>query len=127
MQMEMLQIEVTRTVNVVDTTKPVITLLGTTPIDIEVGSSYTDAGATALDNYDGDITSLIVKTGSVNTNLVGTYTIKYNVEDANGNAAIEVTRTVNVVDTTKPVITIKGSILLILKLEVHILMQAQQR
>jgi hypothetical protein len=76
-------VEVTRTVNVVDTTKPVITLLGATPIDIEVGSSYTDAGATALDNYDGDITSLIVKTGSVNTNLVGTYTIKYNVEDAN--------------------------------------------
>ena len=46
-QVAMLQIPVTRTVNVVDTTAPVITLLGDNPMTIEVGSTFTDPGATA--------------------------------------------------------------------------------
>jgi hypothetical protein len=100
--------EVTRTVNVVDTTVPVITLLGDATVTIEVGSDYTDAGATASDNYDGDITDDIVVVNPVDTDVVGTYTITYNVSDAAGNAATEVTRTVNVVDTTVPVITLLG-------------------
>ena len=101
-------LEVTRTVNVVDTTIPVITLLGGATVDIEVGSTYTDAGATASDNYDGDITSSIVTVNPVDTDVVGQYTVTYNVSDANNNAAVEVTRTVNVVDTTIPVITLVG-------------------
>ena len=40
-----------RVINVVDTTAPVITVLGTNPInDVEYGSNYSDAGATATDN-----------------------------------------------------------------------------
>ena len=58
-------VEVTRTVNVVDTTLPVITLTGEATVTIEVGSTYTDAGATATDNYDGDITSSIVTVNPV--------------------------------------------------------------
>ena len=38
----------------------------------------------------------------------GTYTIRYNVVDSDGNAAFEVTRTVVVVDRTPPVITLLG-------------------
>ena len=49
--------QVSRTVNVVDTTAPVITLLGEATVTIEVGSTYSDAGATASDNYDGDVSS----------------------------------------------------------------------
>ena len=101
-------VEVTRTVNVVDTTVPVITLTGEATVTIEVGSTYTDAGATATDNYDGDITSSIVTVNPVDTAVVGVYTLTYNVTDANGNVAVEVTRTVNVVDTTVPVITLTG-------------------
>ncbi|MCF6180612.1 immunoglobulin-like domain-containing protein [Lutibacter sp.] len=101
--------EVTRTVNVVDTTAPVISLLGTTPITVEVGSSYADAGATATDNYDGDVTSSITTVNPVNTSVVNSYTVTYNVSDSNGNAATEVTRTVNVVDTTAPVISLLGT------------------
>jgi len=100
--------EVTRTVTVVDTTVPVITLLGEDPITIEVGDTYTDAGATATDNFDGDITSSIVTVSTVNTAIVGVYSVTYNVTDTNGNAAAEVTRTVTVVDTTVPVITLLG-------------------
>ena len=90
-------IQVTRTVNVVDTTPPVITLSGDTPVNVVVGSTYTDAGATAEDNYDGDITGSIVTVNPVNTAVLGTYIVTYNVADSSGNAATQVTRTVNVV------------------------------
>ena len=45
-------VQVTRTVNVVDTTIPVISLIGNDPETVEVGTSYTDAGATFTDNID---------------------------------------------------------------------------
>jgi len=107
--------EVTRTVNVnaiPDTTPPVITLIGDATIDINVGDTYTDAGATASDNVDGDITANIVTVNPVNTAVAGTYIVTYNVSDAAGNAATEITRTVNVnaiPDTTPPVITLLGA------------------
>ena len=103
-------IEVTRTVNVVDTTVPVITLTGLEIVTIEVGSTYTDAGAAATDNYDDDtaLSSNIITVTTVDTDIVASFTLTYNVSDVAGNAAIEVTRTVNVVDTTVPVITLNG-------------------
>jgi len=97
--------------SVPDAIPPVITLLGTTPITVEKNSVYTDAGATALDDIDGDITGSIVTVNPVDTSTVGTYTVTYNVSDAALNPATEVTRTVNVVvtDITPPVITLFGS------------------
>ncbi len=89
-------LSVIRTVNIVDTTAPIITLLGEESVSIEVGSSYTDAGATAEDNYDGDLTSNIVTNNSVDTATAGNYLVTYNVTDANGNTATEVHRTVTV-------------------------------
>ncbi len=103
---------VTRTVNVVpDTTAPVITLTGASTINLNVGDAYTEEGATANDNKDGDITANIVIGGdAVDTNTAGAYVITYNVSDAAGNAATTITRTVNVVpDTTAPVITLTGA------------------
>ncbi|WCO01589.1 immunoglobulin-like domain-containing protein [Psychroserpens ponticola] len=105
-------IEVIRTVNVIpDTTAPVISLIGSANISLQLGDSYSDQGATALDNIDGDLTSSIVVGGdTVNTNSVGAYTITYNVSDAAGNVAVEVTRTVTVnPDTIAPVITLIGA------------------
>src|SRR5438093_8602829 len=81
-----------------DTTPPVITLLGSNPVTVQVGSTYTDAGATATDNVDGVLTSKIVTVNPVNTGVVGTYTVTYNVKDASGNASTQVTRIVNVVN-----------------------------
>jgi hypothetical protein len=58
--------QVTRTVVVnPDTTAPVITLIGASTINLNVGDTYTEQGATATDNYDGDITANIVITGAV--------------------------------------------------------------
>ena len=78
-----------------DTTAPVITLSGGA-VTLTVGDSYTDAGATATDDVDGDITANIVTDNPVDTGTAGTYTVTYNVMDAAGNAAAEVTRTVTV-------------------------------
>ncbi len=84
-----------------DTEPPVITLIGENPVNISVGDVYTDAGATAQDDIDGDISSLITVGGdTVDTSTVGTYNITYNVSDSAGNAAAEVTRTVNVNEPT---------------------------
>jgi len=91
-----------------DTTPPIITLVGTDPVSVDSGSVYTDLGATASDDVDGDITANIIIVNPVNTATVGTYTITYNISDANGNAATQITRTVNVVsppDTTLPIIS----------------------
>ena len=86
-------------INVIeDSIAPVITLLGDTTVSIEVGDTYIDAGATAKDNYDGDITSNIVTVSNVDTAIVGSYTVTYDVSDANGNAADTVTRIVSVED-----------------------------
>ena len=50
----------------------------------------------------------VTATGNVDTNTPGSYTLTYNFTDSGGNAAITVTRTVTVVDTTAPVLTIIG-------------------
>jgi len=102
-------IQVIRRVHVVDTVVPVITLIGTDETVEVLTGTYTDAGATALDNYDGDITTSIVTVNPVDINTVGDYTVTYNVIDASGNVAIEVTRTVSVVDTVIPEITMIGT------------------
>ena len=78
-----------------DTTKPVITLKGNASVDVVLNSTYTDEGATATDDNDGDISSSIATTNNVNSNLKGTYTVTYTVSDAAGNSDTK-TRTVNV-------------------------------
>lgn len=104
--------ELIRTVNVnSDSTAPIITLNGSATIDLNLGSTYTELGATATDNLDGDITANIVIGGDVfDENTAGTYLVTYNVSDSAGNAATELIRTVNVIqDTTSPVITLIGA------------------
>ena len=106
--------QVTRTVTITpDTTIPVIILVGANPQSIVLGTAYSELGATATDNTDGDITANIsIDATAVNVNTVGNYTVTYNVSDAAGNPATQVTRTVNVTadaDSTIPVITLEGA------------------
>ena len=80
-----------------DAVPPVLTLLGQASVSVPSGSSYNDAGATAEDNIDGTINpNSIVVTGSVNTAVVGGYTLTYNVTDFAGNPATPITRSINV-------------------------------
>ncbi len=99
---------VVRTVRVVDEVAPVITLKGEQSVTIKVGENYEDAGATANDDVDGDITQSIEITGMIITGTPGVYTLTFKVKDNSGNAATPVVRTVRVVDEVAPVITLKG-------------------
>jgi len=82
-------------------TPPIITLIGATPITLTVGEVFVDQGATSTDAEDGVLTPVI--TGSVNTGIVGTYTIRYTATDSGG-LSVFVERTVNVVPVgPKPV------------------------
>jgi aryl-phospho-beta-D-glucosidase BglC (GH1 family) len=91
----------TRTVIVKDVTAPEISLNGEVTVEINQGETYTDAGASAMDNVDGELTNKIQITNPVNTANVDTYTITYSVTDAAGNTSTA-TRTVIVKDVTEP-------------------------
>lgn len=82
---------------------PVITLNGSATVTLKVGGIYTELGAKATDDKDGDLTEKIITTGTVNTSVAGTYTITYTVSDSAGNVT-KVTRTVKVEaeDNTTP-------------------------
>ena len=74
-------------------------MIGDASLTIEQGSVYIDEGAIAMDNIDGDLTTAIVVSNPVDTSIIGTYTVTYNVTDAAGNMATEVTRTVDVINS----------------------------
>ena len=97
---------VIRSVHVVDSTAPVISLLGDANITHEGGSPYLDANASWTDAVDGSGT--ILASGQVNTGIPGLYVLSFNYTDAAGNAAQTVTRTVQVVDSTAPAISLLG-------------------
>ena len=78
-----------------DTDSPVITLLGMDPMEVYKGSAFNDPGATVTDNVDA--TRTIMGSGTVDMTSVGIYTLTYTAQDAAGNLAVPVTRTVNVV------------------------------
>jgi uncharacterized protein (TIGR02145 family) len=100
--------------DVVDTEAPVITLIGESPVSIDQDATYTDPGATATDNVDGDITANITATSNVDTSTVGTYTVTYTVSDAAGNAATPVVRTITVnpveINPTETGIQLNGTV-----------------
>lgn len=87
-----------RTVTVQDTTKPAITLIGDSTLNIYQYTTYTDPGVTAADACYGDLTTNIQTVSTVDTNTVGTYTVTYSVSDASNNIADTATRTINVLE-----------------------------
>ena len=97
-----------RTVHVVAATPPAIALSGPHTVTVPFGSTYSEPGYTATDPEDGDLTSSVVVTGTVDATKTGTYTLYYDVSDRFGNAAVQQTRIVRVVDVTPPTITLAG-------------------
>ncbi|GIO62883.1 S-layer homology domain-containing protein [Paenibacillus cineris] len=92
-----------------DTVAPVITLKGEATVTLAYGAEYVDEGVSITDNKDTGLQAKVTysKDGQsvdkIDTEVAGTYTIHYNVSDAAGNKAKEVTRTVVVdaVDTIR--------------------------
>ena len=94
---------------------PVITLTGTSIIDIEIGGVFIDPGATATDATDGDLTSSVAISGIVDTSTAGTYTIVYSITDSDGNFS-SIIRIIVVSLDVPPIITLTGSSTIILTL-----------
>ena len=68
-----------------DTNKPKVTLIGDKEVLLKLGESYSDPGATAYDQEDGDLTSQIQKTSNIDNQKIGNYEIVYSVTDSAGN------------------------------------------
>jgi len=82
-----------------DNTPPEITLTGQNPISIEITSPFDFTyGISAYDKVDGDLTDKITITGNLNTAVLGTYYLYYNVSDNSGNNAQQKVRTIEVIN-----------------------------
>ena len=94
-----------------DVTAPSLTLNGEEYSRILLGTTYTDPGATAIDDVDGDITEFISVNGVVDTATVGIYTLTYVIADSSENTST-VTRTVEVAlfQTEEQMITPPGKV-----------------
>ncbi len=95
----------TRTVTVADTTAPKIALNGSNPTYVQMGTTYADAGVTATDACDGDLSRLVTVTNPVDSSKTGIYKVSYSITDAAGNTATA-TRTVYVYQKQAEVNTI---------------------
>lgn len=80
--------QVTRTVEVVDTTPPVLSLQGPTSIRVFENTAYEEPGVTGFDNYDGDITSKIKTESNVDMTKQGVYQVTYSLIDNAGNESV---------------------------------------
>jgi hypothetical protein len=106
----------TRTYTVIDSDLPEITKMPSNG-DIAPGTfeatrdnEYTDTGATCHDFVDGELSHAVEVSGEVvNMRIPGTYTINYDCQDLSGNAAVQQTREIVIVDSTKPYLALTGN------------------
>ena len=89
-----------------DTEAPVVTLIGSDPTEVAVGTLYIDSGVSVSDNIDQGLPYVISLDGgapvdpatlSLDTSLPTTYTLVYSATDTAGNIGTA-TRTVYVVE-----------------------------
>ena len=95
-----------RTVRVIDTISPMINLIGDSNITHPAMVPYVDPGAVWKDLVDGRGKAFAF--GEVDVTKPGTYSIVYSAKDKSGNVARKVTRSVTVIDTDAPIITLRG-------------------
>jgi formylglycine-generating enzyme required for sulfatase activity len=90
-----------------DEANPELELFGGAGITREAGQPWAEPGVAAHDVRDGNLTTSVTVSGTVDVNSTGTYLLTYSVADAAGNE-VNATRTVTVSDTTDPVVTLLG-------------------
>jgi len=94
---------------VIGNAAPVVTLNGDAQVNLNLGDTFSDPGATANDLEDGTLT--VTVSGAVDTSTVGNYTLTYSATDSK-NASHSVNRGVSVIDpnvNTAPVVTLNGA------------------
>jgi endo-1,4-beta-xylanase len=85
---------------------PVISANGSLNMTVECATTFADPGATAQDSCEGPVP--VTATSTVNTSAVGSYSVTYNSSDRAGDQAVPVVRSVQVSDTTAPVVMLVG-------------------
>jgi formylglycine-generating enzyme required for sulfatase activity len=79
-----------------DLASPWITLLGENPLNLIKGATFQDPGAVVED--DVDLKKTITGNGTVDTAVVGNYTLTYSATDRSGKSATSVIRSISVID-----------------------------
>lgn len=95
------EIIIIRKINKIDKELPIITLSGNSNMNIIIGNKYYESGYSVTDNCDKEISSKVKITNNIDINKIGTYTIKYEVTDSNGNIN-SVVRTIKIVNPPVP-------------------------
>eukprot|EP00043_Microstomoeca_roanoka_P011643 m.109940 g.109940 ORF g.109940 m.109940 type:complete len:1268 (+) comp15256_c0_seq2:79-3882(+) len=92
-----------RALVVVDTTSPMLVLLGSEHVLIPYGTAYVEPGYAATDLADGNLTLAVVVTGASAIDMFtpNEYSVKYSVVDKSGNRAV-LTRRVTVQPLVPP-------------------------
>ena len=87
-----------------------LTLNGAKTMQINQGDGYKEPGYTATDKIDGNITSRVTVTGTVDSNRPGTYSLEYSVVNSKSLSATTM-RAVEVIQTIfdPPVLTLNGA------------------
>ncbi len=88
-------------INVKDIEKPNLNLIGDQEYKVCSLSSFVEPGFTAIDNYDGDVTSKVIK------RYIDESNIEYSVKDSSNNM-VTANRRLIVSDDVKPTITLNG-------------------
>lgn len=84
---------ISRSITVIDTTRPTLTLVWASSIGVYINTVYTDPGATRIDIVDGTGT-IATYSGTVNTWALGTYTFQYRKTDTAWNISAIIARTI---------------------------------
>lgn len=82
-----------RTVHIIDTIPPTMSLVGDSTLELTVGDAYLEEGVIVEDNDPLVDVNDVVMSGSVDTSKAGSYTIQYTVEDQ-AKQRVALTRTV---------------------------------
>ena len=104
-----------REVTVKDTNAPDLTLNGEMEISLSVGNEYVESGYQALDDIDQDLTNQVEVISNLDINKIGDYKIIYKVSDSSSNQT-EKERIIHVIDDISPIISLKGSRTITVKL-----------
>jgi hypothetical protein len=85
---------------------PTVTLKGSSVMNVECRSAFTEPGATAKDSVGNSLA--VVVSGTVDTTVIGNYTLTYSATDSASRVGTA-TRAVHIVDTTSPTVSLLGS------------------
>ncbi len=96
------------TVTVEDGMGPAITLNGEAEVTLECKQPYTELGAAAEDNCEGEV-EVVIGGDQVDPGSPGSFVLTYDATDTLGNQAEQMTRSVSVVDTEGPAVSCRLS------------------